>query len=212
MICSDLQLQLLPVVEQGFIVPTLLLNVPTDVWELSLQLSDNRAQILELNVMPVFSIFEGILQASFLQESYIVQWIEYCCALWFLHHTLRRLSYQSSNRLSLGLQTLNLAPGIIAFCLQTLKLLFFSTQLTVHTLSLLYNHTEGFSSYDRDNACHYRKINPNKVMGTPTWSWMKYSFELKWSVTLLNKVLYAIFIITLTEVNENFIVTMNIYE
>ena len=54
------------VAKQRLIVTALLLNVGPHVTELGLQLPDDRAQVLQLNVMPVLGIIQGILQASFL--------------------------------------------------------------------------------------------------------------------------------------------------
>lgn len=47
----------------------LLLRLRADLAELRLQPADHSAQVLELHVMPVLGIVQGVLQASFLQKS-----------------------------------------------------------------------------------------------------------------------------------------------
>ena len=67
-VCSDLQLQPLLIVEESLIVAPLLLDLPTYIRKLGLQLPNDRTQILQLNVMPVLGIIQGVLQAPFLHE------------------------------------------------------------------------------------------------------------------------------------------------
>lgn len=62
-------LQLAPASQQVLPSPQLLLGVGARLPELRLQPADHRAQALQLQVVPVPGVLQGVLQASFLQES-----------------------------------------------------------------------------------------------------------------------------------------------
>lgn len=66
MVHFNLHFKPLFVVEQCLIVTLLLLDISTHISELRLQLPNDRAQVLKLNIMPVLCIIQGVLQASFL--------------------------------------------------------------------------------------------------------------------------------------------------
>lgn len=65
---ADLLLQTLLVAHQRVVVAALLFDLATYVSQLRLQLGHHRAQVLQLHVVPVLGIPEGVLQTSFLQD------------------------------------------------------------------------------------------------------------------------------------------------
>lgn len=67
MICPDLHLEFHLVAKQRLVVTALLLNIGFNVGELGLQLPNYRAQVLQLNVVPVLGVIQGVFQTTFLR-------------------------------------------------------------------------------------------------------------------------------------------------
>ena len=68
---ADLLLQAGLVAHQRIVVAALLVDVAAHLAQLRLQLTDHRAQVLQLDVVPVLGVAQRVLQSSFLWKTTI---------------------------------------------------------------------------------------------------------------------------------------------
>ena len=71
MVGADLLLQAGLVAHQRIVVAALLVDVAAHLAQLRLQLTDHRAQVLQLDVVPVLGVAQRVLQSSFLWKTTI---------------------------------------------------------------------------------------------------------------------------------------------